>query len=184
MQRDLEYEKNNIGYDYQYPKSKGGGIKCKNYKVCRSVLPKWWRDCKGDYICIDCDIKFGKWKNGKCILKEFPNHTCPICLEKKTCFEQPQCEHSICDKCFRCIYFGDIPEEIIEVKIGKEPEHPYENILSQYETLSLDYDDLTDPIKYPLTKQWEIDINKWREQEEKLIEELSTNKCCLCRIKN
>ena len=28
MERDMEYERDNIGYDWQFPE---GGIKCKNY---------------------------------------------------------------------------------------------------------------------------------------------------------
>ena len=31
MERDLEYENNNIGFYYQYPEEDGGGIKCKKY---------------------------------------------------------------------------------------------------------------------------------------------------------
>ena len=37
MNRDLNYEKNNIGFDYQYTEEDGGGIKCKNYELCESV---------------------------------------------------------------------------------------------------------------------------------------------------
>ena len=46
MNRDLDYEKSNIGYDWQYTQEDGGGIKCKNHVVCEAVLPKWWFDCK------------------------------------------------------------------------------------------------------------------------------------------
>ncbi len=56
MKRDLEYEKNNIGYDWQYTKENGGGIKCKNYKLCKAILPIWWFECKGKYLCTNCDI--------------------------------------------------------------------------------------------------------------------------------
>jgi len=37
MPRDLEYEKNNVGYDIQFPKEEGGGIKCKNYELCDAI---------------------------------------------------------------------------------------------------------------------------------------------------
>lgn len=40
MERDLNYENNNTAYDDQYSEDEGG-IKCKNYEVCNSVLPKW-----------------------------------------------------------------------------------------------------------------------------------------------
>jgi hypothetical protein len=51
MEKDLDYENNNIGYDSQYTKENGGGIKCKNYIICGCVLPTWWFDCKGSYLC-------------------------------------------------------------------------------------------------------------------------------------
>jgi len=60
--RDLAYEETHIGYDEQYPE---GGIKCKNYEICGGVLPKWWFDCKGHYLCVNCDVMFGSWCGGK-----------------------------------------------------------------------------------------------------------------------
>lgn len=53
MNRDLTYEYNNIAYNSQYPE---GGIKCKNYTICDSLLPTWWFDCNGCYLCLDCLI--------------------------------------------------------------------------------------------------------------------------------
>lgn len=64
MKRDLEYENKNIGYDEQYPIEDGGGIKCKNYEICETVLPKWWFNCKGCYLCTNCDMMFGTWTGG------------------------------------------------------------------------------------------------------------------------
>ena len=37
MNRDLIYEQNNRGYDEQYPEEEGGGIKCKNYELCKQM---------------------------------------------------------------------------------------------------------------------------------------------------
>ena len=89
VMRDFEYEKNNIGYDWQYPQETGGGIKCKNYEICEAVLPLWWFDCKGNYLCTNCDCMFGTWSNpkagifktGKGVLPVVNNVECPICLE-------------------------------------------------------------------------------------------------------
>ena len=65
--RNIDYERKNIGYDSQYPKSEGGGIKCRNFKLCGAVLPKWWWDCKNNYLCINCHCQYGTWgsKKGK-----------------------------------------------------------------------------------------------------------------------
>ena len=51
--RDLQYEQLNIGYDCQYPE---GGIKCKNYALCKNILSPDWFSMKSNYICTNCDI--------------------------------------------------------------------------------------------------------------------------------
>jgi hypothetical protein len=61
VNRDFEYENSNIGYDVQYTKEDGGGIKCKNYIICEGVLPKWWLECKGHYLCTNYHMMFGNW---------------------------------------------------------------------------------------------------------------------------
>ena len=82
MVRDIEYENNNnIDFDSQYPEQDGGGIKCKNFELCESVLPKWWFECKGNYLCSNCHMQFGTWGNqtGKGVLEINDNIECPIC---------------------------------------------------------------------------------------------------------
>lgn len=61
MNRDFIYENNNIAYDLQYPKTKGGGIKCKNYFLCEAIVPRDWFDMKGNYLCGNCHMMFGTW---------------------------------------------------------------------------------------------------------------------------
>lgn len=152
---------------------------CENFNLCGEKIPLWMRRC------TKCDIEFGKWNGGKGNLKEYPDNECPICLNTKTCFEQPRCEHLICDDCFRVLYFGEIPQDIIESKIGKEPEHPYQHILDQFKNLNIDYDEIeSDPETYPLITEWKIKEEIWLNLKESVIEELSTRKCCLCRITN
>lgn len=148
---------------------------CENYKLCKEMIPDWMTRC------TKCDISFGEWSGGKGILKEYPDYDCPICQENKLCFEQPQCQHPICSDCFKIIYFGEVPQEIIERRIGKEPIHPYQYIL---DTTELDYCDLKDPEKYPLTEEYSHKFDIWCNLKECIIEQLCTNKCCLCRIEN
>ena len=143
--------------------------KCQNYKLCQETIPIWMGD---------------GWRKGKETLKEYSDHECPIYLETKLCFEQPKCEHSICADCFRIIYFGEIPNKIIEQKIGKELEHPYQDILDNFDTLQLDYCDLEDYEKYSLTEEWNKLSDIYYKSKEILIENLCTMKCCLCRISN
>ena len=61
MTRDLNYEINNIAYDEYLTKEEGGGIKCKNYKVCNSLLPHYWFEINNNYLCTNCYIMFGSW---------------------------------------------------------------------------------------------------------------------------
>ena len=150
--------------------------KCQNYNLCKEKIPDWMNRC------LSCDVTFGEWKGGKGILEEYPDYECPICLENKTCFEQPKCKHPICTSCFQLIYFGSVPDELIESRIGKEPEHPYQDILDQSD---LDYDDIeADLERYPLSAEWRIREDIWYNLKESLIEELSNGKCCLCRVEN
>ena len=112
--KDTEYENNNIAYDLQHAEEDGGGIKCKNYELCESVLPRWWFECKGNYLCTNCHMLFGTWKfqgqeykTGKGILEISDNLECPICLEEnKRGISQPNCEHTLCIDCFKRCHYG------------------------------------------------------------------------------
>ena len=130
MSRDLEYENANIGYDYQYTREDGGGIKCKNYLLCRALLPKWWFDCKENYLCTNCHILFGTWGNanagntGKGVLEIRENIECPVCCETTQGISQPKCDHFVCIDCFKRCYYG---EEI------EQPPFPYPEIEEEYD---------------------------------------------------
>jgi hypothetical protein len=167
MNKDLDYENNNIAYDLQYTEADGGGIKCKNYIICESVLPKWWFDCKGCYLCINCLIC------GYKILEVSNNLECPICLEVKECVTQPKCCHTLCINCFKRCYHGD-------KNIDGEPTFPYPNIEDEY------FDD-TENTKwindYPLIKIYNEEWNKWDDcRQEKYEQEEYLRKCPICRM--
>jgi hypothetical protein len=167
MERDFDYENNNIGYDWQYTEEDGGGIKCKNYIICEEVLPKWWFDCKGCYLCTNCHMMFGTWES------EMSNNLeCPICLEIKECISQPRCNHSLCIGCFKRCYYGD-------KNIDREPIFPYPDIEDEY------YDDIEN-IKwvndYPLIKIYNEEWNKWDDENTKKYEnEKNLRICSICR---
>jgi hypothetical protein len=178
MARDLEYEINNVGYDWFRSKDTGGGIKCKNYELCECILPKWWFECKGNYLCTSCHMMFGTWgrgenrHTGKGILPIVDNFECPICLETTKGISQPRCDHSVCIRCFKRCYFGD------ETCAG-EPEFPYPEMEDDY------YDDPKNPkwkIDYPLIKIYNAAHNKWQyERDEKYTNETYLRMCPLCR---
>ena len=178
MEKDLEYENNNIGYDHQYTEEDGGGIKCKNYELCEAVLPKWWFECKGNYLCTNCHMMFGTWGSGenahtgKGVLEISDNLECPICYEVKRSISQPNCEHTVCIECFKRCYYGDDDTE-------NEPKFPYPDIEDEY------YDNQENPKwddDYPLIKKYNEDWNKWDdEKNQKYENEKHLQKCPLCR---
>jgi hypothetical protein len=169
MNRDFYYESSNIGYDNQYTEK---GIKCKNYILCETILPKWWYECKGNYLCTNCHVMFGTWKSemGKGILEITNNIECPICLETKQSISQPRCNHSVCISCFKRCYYG---EDI------QEPMFPYPEIEDEY------YDDIYNikwNIEYPLIKIYNEELDKLEdERDEKYEKENNLRKCPICR---
>lgn len=177
MTRDYEYEKNNIAYDWQYPEEDGGGIKCKNFELCNSVLPTWWYDCKANYLCDNCHMLFGTWTNGndkytgKGELNFFDAAECPICLEIKRSVDQPNCKHTLCLDCFKRCHYGDDDED--------ELEFPFPNIEDEY------YDDPENP-KWQKYKSTIDEYNKKCDEHEILKRhnynsEEYLRKCPICR---
>ena len=181
MNRDFDYENNNIGYNYQYTEEDGGGIKCKNYIICETVLPKCWFGYVGRYLCDGCDTMFGTWSSGgiknvgKGILETTNNLECPICLEIKECISQPRCNHSSCISCFKRCYYGDENNE------GR-PIFPYPDIEDEY------WDDVRDEknikwyIDYPLIKIFYEEYDNWdNEKNAKYENEKNLRICPVCR---
>ena len=99
--RDLQYEQSSIGYDYQYPE---GGIKCKNYELCETILPLDWFTIRGSYRCTNCDIV--GWKELE--FKE-SEEECMVCYEtvNKQVKFPANCGHWFCVSCSRNILFWD-----------------------------------------------------------------------------
>ena len=107
MTRDIVYEEQNKSYREFYGDY---GIKCKNYKLCETILPDWWHDCKGTYLCSNCDMLFGTWgqQTGKGVLDFEDNLECPICLEEnQDCVSYPRCDHKVCISCYKKNFFVD-----------------------------------------------------------------------------
>ena len=180
MNRDFDYENSNICYDSKYTGEDGLGIKCKNYIICKDILPKWWFDCKCSYLCTNCHMMFGTWERasgtnkhvGKGILEMSNNLECPICLEIKECISHPRCNHSLCISCFKRCYYGDKNRE-------GEPIFPYPDIEDEY------YDDVEN-IKwendYPLIKIYNEEWNKWDDEKcLKYENEENLRICPICR---
>lgn len=158
--------------DFDYTHEEGGEIKCKNYELCESVIPKWWFDCKGKYLCTNCDIAFGTWgtQKGKGILEINDNIECPICIERKKCISYPRCNHMACIECFkRCMYGEET----------KQPIFPYPDIEDEYEEEPENPKWKKD---YPLIEIYQIEYDNWEDDENKKYEnETNLRLCPICR---
>ena len=166
MVRDLDYETNNIGYSYQYPEETGGGIKCKNYELCETILPIWWYDCKGCYLCINCLMLSG-------IFEMFDNVECPICLDVKRSVKLKHCQHTICIDCYKRCHYGLADRT-------NEPNFPYPDIEDEYDN------DTENPKwgdEYPLIKIYNDEWNRWYDEKDvKYENEGNLRKCPICRV--
>ena len=168
--------KNNIEEQHLEDES---GIKCENYLVCDTLLPKWWLECKGNWLCTNCDMMFGTWTSngkkykGKGILPIVKQSECPVCLETKKSVTQPRCNHTICIDCFKRMYYGESDEE------NPPPKFPYPNFEDDY------FDDTDNPKwmkDYPLISIWVKKWNKWDDAKIKKYEnEKYLRKCPMCR---
>ena len=158
MEKRDNYENNNIVYDINNEE----GIKCKNYELCKIVLPKLW---KANYLCINCDMMFGG------ILEIKDTIECPICYEYKKGISQPRCNHFICIDCFKRCYYIDT---------NGEPIFPYpDNINDEYLE---DINNTKWNIDYPLIKLYNEEYDKWEyNREKKYDNEKYLRICPICR---
>jgi hypothetical protein len=152
-------------------------LKCDNFEVCEAILPDWWFECKGNYLCCNCHMMFGSWTErsgkehlGKGTLQFYDNLECPICLENTRCVSQPRCNHSVCVNCFKRCYYGK-----------EYPLFPYAELEQEY------YDDVENN-NYADNSKWddyrhnidEYDLLCDKIENENCNEKI-INKCPLCR---
>ena len=73
-------------------------IKCKNHILCNNSQPQWICEIN-DGLCDECNINYGKWKNGQ--IPTITNAYCPICMEEKDSIKLKNCNHTICIDCYK-----------------------------------------------------------------------------------
>lgn len=150
-------------------------MKCKNYDVCNTILPKIWYKYNKIEICYKCNFFFGKWRGGKGILNQINIIKCQICLEYKKGVSQPKCEHYLCIDCMRRCYYG-----IYETRENSIPIFPYsEEIKKQYE---IEPNNIKWDTDYPLIKKYLDEVNTtYKEIFTRYKKEKYLRKCHLCR---
>ena len=187
--RDIQYEKTNNYYNDQYP---GGGIKCKNYELCKHVLPPDHWNNFANYLCITCgdwckDNGFG-WNE-----LEFrkSNEECIICLEKnKNHVKFPtNCGHWFCISCSKKILFYDEKRyHLSPVPFGCQPcPNGCINPIKGPQCYCNKYNEA----RYKWKKDFPLEFKKWNDNEHISITLAETNtggifgscKCPLCNSK-
>jgi hypothetical protein len=174
MSRDLKYEYENIIYNKKCIELKLFNIKCKNYKICESILPEWWYDWKKNYLCIGCNVTFGNWNKdnkyhfGKGILPISNNLKCSLCSNIDLNITHPRCDHKLCLKCFKLCYYGP--------KFKKpKPYFPFPTIEKEY------YNDIRNPkflSKKLSIKIYNENLDRWYIAEENHLS--SSEECHIC----
>jgi hypothetical protein len=76
-------------------------IKCKNYFICKHMLPPWWFSVRKSHFCKECNFKYN---SNELHLKL--NTYCPTCLYHKKCVRHLDCPHYLCIDCFKDFYTG------------------------------------------------------------------------------
>ena len=108
-ERDIEYEENNTALNSL---SGEEGIKCRNYELCGTTLPDWWFDCKGTYLCTNCDMTFGTWKGPKVERRGHGTLSFEDSISCLSCSKVERVVHlPICIDCARKTYFNLDSEE-------------------------------------------------------------------------
>ena len=180
--RDLQYERENIGYDEQYPE---GGIKCKNYELCESIIPPDWYEYYANYFCMICDSQF-RW--GQLEFRE-ADEDCAVCSDssKKQVTFPANCGHWFCVACSRNILFWKEQRyHLSPVPYGCPPcPKGCVNPIKGEQCYCIEYDSIQDA--------WEEskpdEFKKWNDAEHESIDlsestpgsVFSSQKCPMCR---
>lgn len=181
--RDFDYENNNSINNYD--NGSEIGIKCKNFNLCKNYIPDWWFDCKGTYLCTNCDGIFGIELNFREIDEE-----CPICLEKSKYQAQfPSCPHWFCTKCLKKLFFwNELRYHISPIPYGCPPcPNGCSNPVRGKQCGCLEYD--------PIIEQWSKEFPKkfeeWNKNEHSSIfmgetgpSSFYSKTCPICRKKH
>lgn len=189
MIQDLEYEENNIIYDEIYERN---GIKCKNFELCKTILPPTAYEDGTNYLCMSC----GDWfKIGGFGWNELEfrvtNEECAVCQETnaKQLKFPANCGHWFCITCSRKILFWDETRyHLSPVPYGCPPcpngcLNPEKGIQCYCE----EYDIIQDTWE----QEYPSDYKRWNDAEDLSIETseepdgsvFGTSKCPLCRRK-
>ena len=74
-------------------------VRCPNFLVCGSMVPKWVLGCHGG-TCMTCAIQ----RLGRLTFVDVDQHeSCPICLEDGPAKHvKLDCNHTVCAACFSC----------------------------------------------------------------------------------
>lgn len=145
--------------------------KCVNYALCGTDnLPNWWYECKGHYVCTQCDTdRLG--------IVQFSNGECAICMEDDvTLVMHPNCSHKSCIKCFRRLISWDHDDIYPEMPYSDEVHDMY----SELKDGTPECDEFL--TKYPLMVKYNRDWDAADNELQRRYEDEGNLRCCpICR---
>lgn len=189
MVRDLLYEQLNTIYDDVYERN---GIKCKNFDLCKTILPPTAYADGTNYLCMTCGdwFKIGGFGWNELEFRESEEECC-VCLQTnmKQLKFPTNCGHWFCISCSRDILFWD------ETRYHLSPV-PYGCPPCPNGCLNPEKGKQCHCEEYDIIQNtWELqhanDYKKWNDEEHQSIETskepegsmFGSRKCPLCREK-
>jgi hypothetical protein len=183
MDYNTDTETNVFDFNSHHTEDDNEYIKCLNYKLCKSTLPKWWIDCKAQFLCTPCDeLNLGELNFVDC------GETCPVCLnENQVCLIFPKCGHQHCTSCSKSILFWDETRyHLSQVPYGCPPcPNGCINPIKGKQCYCEEYYLIQDEWEHEHPEQW----SEWNDDDTNSIElsettpgsVFNTKKCSVCR---
>lgn len=188
MPRDIEYEENNRGFNWQYTEEGDGGIKCKNYKLCNNILSPEHYECHGNYLCMTCGdwFKIGGKKWNELEFRDI-GEECSICNEVNTHVKFPaNCGHWFCVECSKKILFWEEDRyhlSAVPYGCGVCP-NGCENPVMGKQCYCEEYDEIQETWR----REHPDDFKRWSDAENVSIDNgddgsvCGSRRCPLCRV--
>lgn len=129
---------------------------CPNFLICGNEEP-YFMLIFNNGVCNECFSKFGPCiqnsnPSNPNLIFDYENFDCPICLQYVDVkVKNPRCDHCLCIKCMKGIYFTDI-------EYPNEPQFPYPNTENEY------YEDPNLFLNDIQVQLWKRSIGSWNEE--------------------
>lgn len=130
---------------------------CPNFFICGNEEPQFILDFNRG-VCTECSTHVGRsLENGSPsnpVLQTKEDHECPVCFQTAQGIKNPRCNHYLCIKCLKAIYWYD---DSLDGLIPR-PEFPHVGQEDEF----YEYPDLF--VNDQLVNEWKQRIGSWNEE--------------------